>query len=69
MSSTEVDVKRDNEGNVHAHWVGSVTFHSSLYGDPHSFRALIDECVEHFKRELEAEITADLEGFHGQSPG
>jgi len=60
MSSTSVTVRRDDEGNVVAHWVGSVTFHPSVYGNPGSFGSLIDECVENFKRELKAEINLDL---------
>ncbi len=69
MSSTAVTVTRDEEGNVHAHWAGSVTFHPSIYGDPQSFRSLINECVENFTRELQAEINANFEGLSGQSPG
>jgi len=60
MSATAVTVRRDKEGNVHAHWTGSVTFHPSVYGDPHSFRSLINECVENFTRELESEINLDF---------
>jgi len=60
MSSTNVTVRHDEEGNVHAHWVGSVTFHPSVYGDPHSFHSLMDECVENFKRELLSEINLDF---------
>jgi hypothetical protein len=60
MSSTAVTVRRDEEGNVVAHWVGSVTFHPSVYGDPDSFRSLINECVENFSRELESEISLDF---------
>jgi hypothetical protein len=60
MSATTVTVTRDAEGNVHAHWVGSVTFPPSVYGDPDSFRSLIDECVQTFERELKAEINLDL---------
>ena len=69
MSLTNVTVRRDGEGNVHAHWVGTASFHPSVYGDPSSFHSLINECVEDFKRQLQAEITADFEGFSGQSPG
>jgi hypothetical protein len=69
MSSTEVTVRRDEEGKVHAHWVGSVTFAPSVYGDPSSFHSLINECVENFTRQLQAEINANFEGFSGQSPG
>ena len=60
MSSTAVIVTRDEEGNVHAHWTGSMTFHPSVYGDPASFRSLINECVENFTRELESEINLDF---------
>lgn len=60
MSSTSVTVRRDDEGNVIAHWVGSVTFPPSVYGDPGSFGALIDECVANFTRELKSEINLDL---------
>ncbi len=60
MGSTNVTVRRDGEGNVVAHWVGSVTFHPSIYGDPGAFGLLIDECVENFKRELRSEINLDL---------
>ncbi len=60
MSSTTVTVRRDEEGNVVAHWSGSVTFHPSIYGDPDSFRSLIDECVENFTRELKSEINLDF---------
>ncbi len=60
MSSTSVTVRRDDEGNVHAHWSGSVTFPRSIYGDPGSFGALINECVENFERELKSEINLDL---------
>jgi hypothetical protein len=60
MSSTSVTVRRDEEGNVHAHWSGSVTFDPSIYGDPGSFKSLITECVQNFERELEAEINLDL---------
>ncbi len=60
MSSTSVTVRRDDEGNVVAHWTGSVTFHTSIYGDPHSFRSLINECVENFTRELTSELNLDL---------
>ena len=60
MSSTAVTVRRDDEGNVHAHWSGSVTFHPSIYGDPGSFGSLINECVENFERELKSEINLDL---------
>jgi hypothetical protein len=60
MSATAVTVTRDAEGNVHAHWVGSVTFHPSVYGDPGSFQSLINECVETFERELKAEINLDF---------
>jgi hypothetical protein len=69
MSSTNVTVRRDDEGNVHAHWVGSVTFKPSVYGDPGSFRSLMNECVENFTRQLQAEINANFEGFSGQSTG
>ena len=69
MGSTTVTVRRDEEGNVHAHWTGSVTFHPDIYGDPHSFRSLINECVENFTRQLQAEINANFEGFSGQSTG
>jgi hypothetical protein len=69
MSSTSVTVRRDEEGNVHAHWVGSVTFDPSVYGDPPSFHSLINECVENFTRQLQAEINANFEGFSGQSTG
>ena len=60
MSSTTVTVRRDEEGNVHAHWTGSVTFHPSIYGDPDSFGSLINECVENFTRELQSEINLDF---------
>ncbi|MGO9925148.1 MAG: hypothetical protein ACLPLP_03110 [Mycobacterium sp.] len=60
MSSTTVTVRRDEDGNVHAHWVGSVTFHPSIYGDPGSFESLINECVENFTRELNSEINLDF---------
>jgi hypothetical protein len=60
MSSTNVTVTRDEEGNIHAHWIGSVTFHPSIYGDPHSFESLIDECVENFTRELKSEINLNF---------
>jgi len=69
MSSTIVAVRRDEEGNVVAHWNGSVTFHPDIYGDPGSFTSLINECVENFARELQSEINADFAGFSGQSPG
>jgi hypothetical protein len=69
MSSTSVTVRRDEEGNVVVHWVGTVTFDPSVYGDPDSFGSLMNECVEDFTRQLQAEITADFEGFSGQSPG
>ncbi|OBK72674.1 hypothetical protein [Mycobacterium sp. 1164985.4] len=69
MSATIVTVRRDDEGNVVAHWSGSVTFHPNTYSDPSSFRSLIDECVENFTRELQSEINADFAGFSGQSPG
>jgi hypothetical protein len=59
MSSTAVTVTRDEEGKIHAHWVGSVTLHPSIYGDPGAFRSLIDECVETFERELHSEINLD----------
>ncbi len=60
MSSTNVDVTRDEEGNVVAHWVGTMTFDPSVYGDHDSFHSLINECVEDFKRELQAEINKDF---------
>jgi hypothetical protein len=60
MGSTTVTVRRDEEGNVVARWVGSVTFPPSTYGDPGSFGALIDQCVENFTRELKSEINLDL---------
>jgi len=60
MSSTTVTVRRDEEGNVVARWVGSVTFPPSVYGDPASFGTLIDQCVENFTRELKSEINLDL---------
>jgi hypothetical protein len=60
MSSTNVTVRRDDEGNVVAHWVGSVTFPPSVYGDPGSFGLLIDECVEKFTSALKSEINLDL---------
>lgn len=60
MSSTNVNVTRDEEGNVVGHWVGTVTFHPSVYADPKSFHSLIDECVETFKTELQAEINKDF---------
>jgi hypothetical protein len=60
MSSTTVTVRRNKEGNVVAHWTGSVTFHPSIYGDPHAFASLIDECAENFTRELKSEINLDL---------
>ncbi len=69
MSSTIVTVRRDEEGNVLAHWSGSVTFHPDIYGDPGAFRSLINECVENFTRQLQSEINANFEGFSGQSPG
>ncbi|OBK72205.1 hypothetical protein [Mycobacterium sp. 1274761.0] len=56
MSETNVDVTRDEEGNVHAHWVGSMTFHPSVYGDPESFHSLMEDCVEEFTRVLRAKI-------------
>ena len=60
MGSTNVDVTRDKDGNVHAHWVGTVTFDPTVYGDPHSFRSLIKECVEEFERQLTSEINMDF---------
>jgi hypothetical protein len=69
VSMTNVTVRRDEKGNVHAHWVGSVSFHPSVYADPSSFHSLINECVENFTRQLQAEINANFEGFAGQSPG
>ncbi len=60
MSSTNVTVRRDEEGNIHAHWVGSVTFPPSIYGDPHAFGSLINECVENFTTALKSEINLDL---------
>jgi hypothetical protein len=60
MSSTSVTVRRDEEGNVIAHWTGTVTFDPSIYADPDSFGSLITECVEDFERELTAEINLDL---------
>ncbi len=60
MSSTNVNVTRDKEGNVIAHWVGTVTFHPSVYGDPESFHSLIDECTENFVTALRAEINANF---------
>ena len=69
MISTSVTVRRDEEGNVVAHWVGSATFDPSVYGDPDSFGSLMKECVENFTTQLQAEITANFEGFAGQSPG
>ena len=69
MTSTTVTVRRDDEGNIVAHWVGSVSFHPDIYGDPGSYKSLINECVENFTRELRSEINADFEGFSGQSPG
>jgi hypothetical protein len=69
MSSTTVTVRRDEEGNVHAHWVGSVSFHPSAWAEPSSYHSLINECVENFTRQLQAEINANFEGFSGQSQG
>ena len=60
MSATNVNVTRDEEGNVHAHWVGTMTFHPDVYGDPESFRALVDDCVENFKTALQTEIDLDF---------
>ena len=60
MSSTTVTVRRDEDGNEVARWVGSVTFPPSVYGDPGSFGTLIDQCVESFTRELKSEINLDL---------
>ncbi len=60
MSLTNVNVTRDEDGNVHAHWVGSVTFDPSTQGDPHSFRSLIKECVEDFERQLTSEINTEF---------
>ncbi len=60
MSSTSVTVRRDDEGNVVAHWVGSGTFHPSVYGDPGAFDSLIHECVENFTRDLKSEINLDF---------
>jgi hypothetical protein len=60
MSSTSVTVRRDEEGNVVAHWTGTVTFDPSIYADPGSFGSLIAECVDDFERELKAEINLDL---------
>jgi hypothetical protein len=60
MSSTAVTVTRDEEGNVVAHWTGTVTFDPSIYGDPGSFGSLITGCVEDFERQLKAEINLDL---------
>ncbi|MCX2931338.1 hypothetical protein ORI20_13720 [Mycobacterium sp. CVI_P3] len=60
MSSTNVTVTRDEKGNVHARWVGSVTFHPSIYGNPESFGSLMHECVQNFERELKAEVNHDL---------
>ena len=62
---TNVTVRRDEEGNVHAHWVSSVSFHPSVCGDPPSFYSLINECVENFTTQLQAEIAPDFEGFPG----
>jgi hypothetical protein len=62
MSSTTVTVRRDEEGNVVAHWTGTATFHPSVYGDPGSFGSLINECVENFTRELQSKISADFAG-------
>ncbi|MGE5695764.1 MAG: hypothetical protein ACM4D3_11195 [Candidatus Sericytochromatia bacterium] len=56
MGSTNVNVTRDEQGNVVAHWVGTVTFDPGVYGDHDSYHALINECVENFKTELQAEI-------------
>ncbi len=60
MSSTTVTVTRNEEGNVVAHWTGTVTFDPGIYGEPGSFGLLITECVEDFERELKAEINLDL---------
>jgi hypothetical protein len=62
MSSTAVTVTRDEEGNVVAHYTGTVTFDPSIYGDPGSFGSLINECVENFGRELQSKINADFAG-------
>jgi hypothetical protein len=62
MSSTTVTVTRDEEGNVVAHWVGTVTFDPSIYGDSGSFGSLIDGCVEDFSRELQSKVSADFTG-------
>lgn len=51
---------RRGEGDVHAHWVGTVTFHPSVYGNPESFHSLIDECVENFKTALLSEINTNF---------
>ena len=60
MSSTTVTVTRDEEGNVVAHWTGTVPFQPSIYGDPDSFTSLINECAEDFTRELQSKINADF---------
>lgn len=60
MSSTNVNVTRDEKGNVLAHWVGTVTFHPSVYGDPESFHSLINECTENFTTALQSEINANF---------
>lgn len=56
MSSTNVNVTRDEEGNVHAHWVGHVTFDPSVYGNDAAFHSLISECIENFTTALRSEI-------------
>jgi hypothetical protein len=60
MSSTSVTVRRDEEGNVVAHWTGTMTFDPRIYGEPHSFKSLITECVQNFETALEAEINLDF---------
>jgi hypothetical protein len=60
MSSTAVNVTRDEDGNIVAHWTGTVSFHPSVYGDPSAFGSLITKCVEDFERELRAEINQDF---------
>lgn len=60
MSLTAVNVTRDEEGNVVAHWTGTVSFHPSVYAEPGTFATLISECVEDFERELQAEINQDF---------
>jgi hypothetical protein len=60
MSSTQVNVSRDEDGNVVAHWTGTVTFDPSIYGDPGSFGSLINECVEDFTTELQSGINANF---------